>query len=123
MQKYPTKSSATSSGATKTHKVSNRMSYSHVKADARQRQKQDEAAERQLHYEALSIKDKLKTCVPGGSKRQRAKLEALLKLQQPEPEPVKKKTVDKSKKKEKISEQQRRDEKNGLYNDRVDVAN
>jgi len=73
-QKYPKSASSTSTGSTSTHKIG-RQSYSHAKADARKRRKQDEAAERQLKYESLTLKERLKTCLPGGSKKQRAKLQ------------------------------------------------
>jgi len=104
MQKYPQAATAGTS-STKTRKVGNRQSYSHAKADVRKRRKQDEAAERQLHYESLSLNDKLKTCKPGGSKKQRTKLEALLAQVKKDnqgvksaPVTVKKKSVDKAKK-------------------------
>ena len=51
-----------------------KTSYSHQKADKRQRQKQNEADDRQLKYDSLTIAEKFSTLIEGGSKKQRAKL-------------------------------------------------
>jgi hypothetical protein len=50
--------------------------YSNAKLHAKRNRKRDEAEARQEKYDALTLNEKLKTLIPGGSKRQRAKLEA-----------------------------------------------
>jgi hypothetical protein len=50
--------------------------YSNAKLHAKRNRKRDEADRRQEKYDGLTLADKLKTLVPGGSKRQRTRLEA-----------------------------------------------
>ena len=54
-----------------------KTSYSHRKADARKRQKQDEADDRQAKYVSLSRAEKIALVTNrGGSKRELARLTA-----------------------------------------------
>ena len=54
-----------------------KTSYSHRKADARKRQKQDEADDRQAKYDSLSRAEKIALVTNrGGSKRELARLTA-----------------------------------------------
>lgn len=73
-QKYPHAATVTVDGTV--HK--GREHYSHAKADAFKHKRRDEAEDRQIKYDVLTLKEKLATCVPGGSKRQRARLEAAM---------------------------------------------
>jgi hypothetical protein len=75
-QKYPQTTSVSTSGVKSERK--GREHYSQVKTHAKQDRKRHEAYARQDKYDALSTKDKLASCVPGGSKRQRARLEKQL---------------------------------------------
>lgn len=52
--------------------------YSHEKADARKALRRRQAEDRQFKYDGLTLKQKLATCIPGGSLKQRARLEALI---------------------------------------------
>lgn len=76
IQKYPQASSTSADGTKTTRK--GREFYSHAKADARKDKRREEADARQARYDALSIKEKIASCVPNGSKRQLAKLTAKL---------------------------------------------
>jgi hypothetical protein len=75
--------------------------YSSNKLWQKRRQRQFEADDRQAKYDALSLDEKIKSCVPGGSNRQRAKLMALkatqpvVKVTSTEKKPVVKKKVTK----------------------------
>lgn len=75
-QRYPQAASVSSAGVKGEHK--GRANYSQVKTHAKQDRKRHEAYARQDKYDGLSTKAKLASCVPGGSKRQRARLEAQL---------------------------------------------
>lgn len=75
-QKYSTTATVTASGVKSEHK--GRGNYSQAKTHAKQDRKRHEAYARQDKYDGLSIKAKLASCVPDGSKRQRARLEAQL---------------------------------------------
>jgi len=74
-QKYPQTTKTTSDGGVARK---GREHYSHAKADARQDQRRSEAHLRKLKYDSLSLKEKLDNCIPGGSRKERAKLEARL---------------------------------------------
>lgn len=76
-QKYPQASVSTTSDGSKVVRKG-RDNYSQVKANARRNKRRDQAEARQFKYDSLSTKEKLASCVPDGSKRQRARLEALL---------------------------------------------
>lgn len=76
-QKYPQTTVSTSADGTKSARKG-REHYSHTKADARKSLRRDQAEDRQAKYDALSLKEKLASLVPDGSKRQRARLEAKL---------------------------------------------
>lgn len=86
IQKYP-QASSTGADGTKTARKG-REFYSHAKADARKDKRREEADIRQAKYDALSLKEKIASCIPGGSKRQLAKLEAKLAKQSKTPEPL-----------------------------------
>jgi len=94
-QKYVnTKSTSTSTSTESKRGKTNGYSSAHIQAKRRQRQYQ--ADDRQAKYDALSLDEKIKSCVPGGSKRQLAKL---LNLKASVPVPVAKVQVtDKPKK-------------------------
>jgi len=76
IQKYPQASSTSADGTKTTRK--GREFYSHAKADARKDKRRDEAEARQAKYDSFTLKEKIASCVPGGSKRQMAKLQAKL---------------------------------------------
>jgi len=71
-QKYPqTSVTSTSTGTTR----KGRESYSQFKANARVDRKRNEAYARQDKYDRLTLTQQLESCVPDGSKRQRARIE------------------------------------------------
>ena len=80
-QKYPQAVNVSSSGTKISHK--GREHYSHAKADARKNRRRDEADDRQSKYDALSIKEKIASCIPSGSKKQLARLILLQRQQSP----------------------------------------
>jgi hypothetical protein len=55
-----------------------RESYTQVKNHAKQDRKRREAYARQDKYESMTLTEQLASCVPGGSKRQRARIEAAI---------------------------------------------
>ncbi len=72
-QKYPQHASvSTPTGTTRR----GRENYSQIKNHAKQDRKRQEAYARQDKYDRLSLTQQLASCVPGGSKRQRARIEA-----------------------------------------------
>ncbi len=75
-QKYPQNNttSVTSTGTPR----KGREHYSQIKAHAKQDRKRHEAYARQDKYDSLTIQAKIDSCVPGGSKRQRDRLAALV---------------------------------------------
>jgi len=75
-QKYPQAKTVTSTGEDKPKR--GRERYSHAKADARKQKRRDDAEDRQAKYDALTLTEKVQSCVPGGSKKQLAKLEKKL---------------------------------------------
>lgn len=78
-QKYPQAATVTTASGAVVKK--GREHYSHVKADAKKRRKQQEADERQFKYDGLTTAQKLKGLGATGSSRQRKRLEALLVLE------------------------------------------
>jgi len=83
-QKYVnTKSTSTSTSTESKRGKTNGYSSAHLQA--KRRKLQYEADDRQAKYDALSLDEKIKSCIPGGSKRQLAKL---LKLKPSVPVPV-----------------------------------
>jgi hypothetical protein len=102
-QKYPQSTSTATSTSKSRSTLKVREHYSHAKADRSKDKRQDEAEARQFKYDSLSLQDKLKSCDPKGSKKQRAKLEFLITKNQPKKEQVPigqkpiKKITDKSK--------------------------
>ena len=74
-QKYP-QAATTSTGEKIAH--TGREHYSQVKTHAKQDRKRHEAYARQDKYESMSLKEQLASCVPDGSKRQRARIEAAM---------------------------------------------
>ena len=75
-QKYPqVATSATTGKPTRSNK---RERYSSVKLHAKWDRKRDEAFLRNEKYERMSLSEQLASCVPGGSKRQRARIEAAM---------------------------------------------
>ena len=97
-QKYPQSQSVstTSTGERLRGKVNG---YSNFHLHAKQNAKRLEAENRNAKYAALTLKEKFATLIPGGSKRQVARLNKLMELEPvpvvPESKPVKKKTVKK----------------------------
>ena len=72
-QKYPqTSVTSTTTGTTR----KGRERYSQFKANAKRARKRAEAFARQDKYDRLTLTQQLESCVPGGSKRQRARIEA-----------------------------------------------
>jgi hypothetical protein len=103
-QKYPQSVTTASGEAVK----KGRESYSSVKLHAKRDRKRQEAAARDREYQGLSVKDRIaRATARGGSVRELARLQKLVKAA---------KTV-------KMTEEQRRDEKNGLYGAVENVAN
>ena len=85
-QKYPNTTVSTSADGTKSvHK--GREHYSHAKADARKDRRREQAEDRQIKYDTLSLAEKLAALPKGTCQRQRAKLEKKLAAA---PAPVKK---------------------------------
>ena len=84
-QKYPQATSTSADGTKTAHK--GREFYSHAKADARKDKRREEAEARQSRYDGLTLKEKLASCIPGGSKRQRDRLEKHLPAPVKSPEP------------------------------------
>ena len=82
-QKYPQASVSTSSSTGTPHK--GRDSYSNFHLHAKRERKRHEAIDRQKIYDALTLKEKFATLIPGGSKRQLTRLTALMEAQ---PAPV-----------------------------------
>lgn len=80
-QKYPQSAAAASSSTSSTSTKRVRANYSQVKTHAKQDRKRKEAYERQDRYDGLTLKQQLASCIPNGSKRQRARLEALIALE------------------------------------------
>jgi len=77
-QKYIQKEKSTVSSTSPKSSSMGREHYSQAKANAKKNKRRDEAEDRNAKYKAFTIKEKLNTCIPGGSKKQRAKLEAVL---------------------------------------------
>ena len=77
-QKYPQASTVSADG-TKSERTG-REHYSHIKADQRRDKRRNEAIERQVIYEELTIADRLNLAKsrPGRNKRELARLEKLL---------------------------------------------
>jgi hypothetical protein len=75
-QKYPQKEKATTTG--KPTRTNKRERYNSEKLHAKRNRKRDEAEERQAKYDRLTLTQQLATCIPGGSKRQRARIEAAM---------------------------------------------
>ncbi len=76
-QKYPqSTSTATTTSGIVTRKRRNH--YSQVVNHAKQDRKRKEAYARQDKYESMTLTEQLNSCVPGGSKRQRARIEAAI---------------------------------------------
>jgi hypothetical protein len=73
-QKYPQATSVSTTGVKIERK--RREHYSQVKNHAKQDRKRKEAYARQDAYDRLTFTQQLASCVPGGSKRQRARIEA-----------------------------------------------
>jgi hypothetical protein len=75
-QKYPqVATSATTGKPTRSNK---RERYSSDKLNAKQDRKRSEAYARNEKYERLTLQKQLESCVPGGSKRQRARILAAM---------------------------------------------
>jgi hypothetical protein len=74
-QKYPQASVVTTDGKP-TRK--GREHYSQMKTHAKQDRKRHEAYARQDKYDRLTLTQQLDSCVPDGSKRQRARIEAAM---------------------------------------------
>lgn len=74
-QKYPQTSVSTSADGTKAVRKG-RDHYSQGKAHAKNDRKRAESYDRLKKYERLTLTQQLESCVPGGSKRQRARIEA-----------------------------------------------
>ena len=64
-----------------------RESYTQVKNHAKQDRKRREAYARQDKYESMTLSEQLASCVPGGSKRQRARIEAAIAKASEAPKP------------------------------------
>ena len=75
-QKYPQATTVSTSGVKSERK--GRERYSQDKTHAKQDRKRHEAYARQDKYDALSTEKKIAACVPGGSKRELARLEKKL---------------------------------------------
>jgi hypothetical protein len=86
-QKYPQASVSTDDSGKKKSRISKvRAEYSSFHLHAKRKRKKEEAEERNAKYAALSLKEKFATLVPGGSKRQVARLTKLMEVQ-PLPQP------------------------------------
>lgn len=87
-QKYPQKETSAVSG--KPTRSNKRDNYSSVKLLANRDRKRTEAFLRNEKYERMTLSEQLKSCVPGGSKRQRARIEkAMAKAMEKNPSTVK----------------------------------
>jgi len=75
-QKYP--QVATSATTGKPTRSNRRDNYSSVKLHAKRDKKRAEAYSRNEKYERMTLSEQLKSCIPGGSKRQRARIEAAM---------------------------------------------
>ena len=80
-QKY-TKSTSTTTGERSKNRPIKQAGYSSFHLHAKRDRKQSEAFQRQLKYDALTLKEKIASCVPNGSTKQRNKLQ-LLKSENP----------------------------------------
>lgn len=78
-QKYPQTSVSTTSSTGAPRK--GRDSYSSHHLHAKRNRKRQEAEDRQSTYDALTLKEKFATLIPGGSKRQLRRLDALMDAQ------------------------------------------
>jgi hypothetical protein len=108
-QKYPQATTVSTSTGTTIRK--GRERYSSVKRNAKLNLLRREADDRQAVYDSLDLKEKLALVKSrGGSVKELTRLNATLKAEKAAKKPV-------------VSEQQRRDEKNGLYGGRENVAN
>jgi hypothetical protein len=74
-QKYPQTSISTTVNGSKSVRKG-REHYNQVKAHAKNDRKRHEAYDRLEKYNRLTLTQQLESCVPGGSKRQRARIEA-----------------------------------------------
>jgi hypothetical protein len=75
-QKYPQGTKTTPDGNVAVRQ--GRLNYSSGKSQRRQDQKREEAFSRQDKYDRMSLSQQLVSCVPGGSVKQRSKIEAAM---------------------------------------------
>ena len=77
-QKYPQNTSSTSTDGKMSVRPIKKNGYTQVRAHAKQDRKRREAYARQDKYDGLSLTEQLETTDPNGSKRQRARIVALM---------------------------------------------